>query len=193
MDKTATDIFLIERLVLDDQLAFEALYERYFARLFNYAVKKTGDCFLAQEIVQELFINLWQQRGRLAVPGSVGSVSGYLFMAAKHLVIDQYRREAARTRHQDAFGNRQPSISNPTDEYIRTSDLLQTYERLLGQLPDRCRQVFVLSRQGYSNREIARQQGMAQKTVEQHITRALRLLRKHLSEHLTILLLSLFS
>ncbi|MBC8152033.1 MAG: RNA polymerase sigma-70 factor [Bacteroidetes bacterium] len=187
-----TDACLIQRLALDDQVAFGILYERYFVRLFNHAVQKTGDRFVAQEIVQELFINLWQQRGRFSTLNIVGSVNGYLFTAAKHLIIDHYRREAARTRHRDAFADLQPLISNQTEEYVWTNDLQQTYERLLDRLPDKCRQVFFLSRQGYSNREIAGQEGIAEKTVEQHITKALRLLRQYLPEHLTIwLLLSL--
>lgn len=185
-NETDSDAYLIERLAQDDQVAFETLYERYFARLFNYAVGKTGDYYLAQEVVQELFINLWQQRGRLALSGSG---SAYLFTAAKHSIIDQYRREAARTRHRDAFTDRRTLISNETEEQIQVDDLQQTYERLLSQLPGKCRRVFTLSRQGYSHREIARREGIAEKTVEQHITKALRLLREHLPEHLTLLLL----
>lgn len=183
LNKPHSDVSLIERLTQGDQAAFEILYERYFARLFNYAVAKTGDRFLAQEIVQELFINLWQQREKLTL---TTSVEAYIFTTAKHLIIDQYRRESTRTRYQDAFINRQPLVSNQTEEQIQADELRETYERLLSQLPEKCRRVFTLSRQGYSHREVARLEDIAQKTVEQHISRALRLLREHLPEHLIL-------
>ena len=173
----------------DDETAFGMLYERYFSLLFTYAIGKTGDHFVAQEVVQELFINLWQQRNQVSI---ASSVRAYLFTAAKNLVIDQYRREAARSHHRDCFTDPQPLFTNQTEEQLQADELLQTYERLLLHLPDKCRRVFGLSRQAYSHREIARMEGITEKTVEQHITKALRLLRKHLPTHLVVpLLLSL--
>jgi len=173
-----SDSDLIEQLALDNQSAFETLYEQYFGRLFSYANAKTGDHYMAQEIVQELFIHLWQHRHRLAL---IGPVRAYLFTSAKHLVIDQYRREAARSRHRAAFSDHQPLAANLIDEQFDADELQQAYERLLAQLPDKCRHVFSLSRQGYANREIADREGIAEKTVQYHITKALRLLRQHLA------------
>lgn len=184
--KDHSDAQLVTLLAEDDQAAFDALYERYFTRLFNYAYQKTEDRFTAQEVVQELFIHLWQQRRQLTI---TGTVSGYAFASAKHLIIDQYRRQTTRSRHADAFANGQSAVSNQTEEQVRVDELLEHYERSLGLLPEKCRQVFVLSRQGFTNREIARQLAISEKTVEQHITKALRLLRQHLPEHLTLLLL----
>lgn len=183
--KNHSDAQLIALLIEDDQVAFDELYERYFSRLFNYTYEKTGDRFTAQEVVQELFINLWQQRKRIAV---FGTVSAYIFASAKHLIIDQYRKQAIRTRHADLFTTAQVLISDQTEEQVRVNELQENYERFLLQLPDKCRQVFTLSRQGFANREIADQLSISEKTVEQHITKALRLLRQHLPEHLTLLL-----
>ena len=185
LDNVYSDSDLIERLALDDQSAFETLYERYFDRLFSYADAKTGDHYLAQEIVQELFIHLWQHRHQLAV---TSSVRAYLFTSAKHLVIDQYRRTAARSRHRAAFSDHQPLAANLTDEQFEADELQQTYERLLARLPSKCRHVFSLSRQGYTNREIADREGIAEKTVEQHITKALHLLRQHLTNPAMLML-----
>ncbi|MBO0933849.1 RNA polymerase sigma-70 factor [Fibrella aquatilis] len=185
-----SDSDLVRRLALDDQAAFDALYERYFAALFSYSDAKTGDHYAAQEIVQELFINLWQHRHRLAL---TGSIKAYLFTSAKHLVIDQYRRTATRNRHQAAFSDHQLLAANLIDEQLEADELQQTYERLLAQLPDKCRRVFSLSRQGYTNAEIANREGIAEKTVEQHITKALRMLRQYLTKSaLAMLLFSLF-
>ncbi len=169
-----TDNQLIELLADSDPKAFETLYNRYFTRLFNYAYDKTGDHFAAQEVVQELFINVWQQRERLHINSAV---NGYLFKSAKHLVIDLYRRENSLNHHTDVFVNRQVYSSNQTEEQVRVNELQRTYAHFLNQLPDKCRAVFTLSREGFSNREIAEQMNISEKTVEQHITKALRLLR----------------
>lgn len=183
---THSDTQLIQLLASDDQRAFDTLYERYFNQLFNYAYEKTGDRFLAQEVVQELFINLWQYRGRLSI---TNAVKAYIFTSAKHLIIDQYRRESSRIRHADTFFSRQTLSSNQTEEQVSVNELQQTYANFLDQLPEKCRQVFTLSRQGFTNHEIGQQVGIAEKTVEQHITKALRLLRQHLPEHLSLVLL----
>jgi RNA polymerase sigma-70 factor (family 1) len=188
-DGIYSDQYLLERLSQDDQAAFETLYERYFAKLFNYAFGKTGDRFLAQEAVQELFIQMWQQRGRLVL---TRSLNAYLFTSAKHIIIDQYRRETVRTHHSNIYIDKQTLVSNHTEEQVQIDELQQTYECLLNQLPDKCRHIFTLSRQGYSNREIARQEGISEKTVEQHNTKALRLLRENLPEYLMLLVLFSF-
>lgn len=183
---TFSELQLIQLLAKDDQLAFDELYERYFTRLFNYAYKKVDDHFLAQEVVQELFINLWQQRKQLVIKGVV---SAYIFTSVKNLIIDQYRRETLRFRHADAFSSRQTGTTNQTEEQIWANDLEQTYEKFLIQLPDKCRQVFKMSRQGFANREIAQELDIAEKTVEQHITKALRLLRPNLPHYLFVALI----
>lgn len=165
------DADCLRRLKAGEQAAFEQLYERYFSRLYNYAYQKTGDTFLAQEVVQELFVRLWQQRGRLVI---TGVVSAYLFAAIRHLIIDQLRKEAIRQRHTEQFArDYQPLATNQTEEQVRLDELRQAYEQLLQQLPPKCRDVFRLSRQGVSHREIAAQLAISEKTVEQHITKAL--------------------
>ncbi|WP_020597279.1 RNA polymerase sigma factor [Spirosoma panaciterrae] len=184
-----SDSQLIEMLADDDSIAFEALYNRYFTRLFNYTYEKSGDQFIAQEIVQELFINFWQQRKQLFINRSV---NGYLYTAAKHLIIDQHRREVTRNHHTDQFVTYQTSVSNQTEEQIRVNELQRTYMNFLNQLPDKCRCVFSLSREGFSNREIAEQMNISEKTVEQHITKALRQLRAQFPQQLLILFIISF-
>lgn len=180
-----SDNDLIDRLAAGDERAFDELYGRYFTRLYNYAFQKTGDAYMTQEVVQELFIHLWQRRERLAISGVV---SAYLFASARNLIIDQIRKETSRSCHADVFARHQPQATNQTEEQLRFDELHQTYERLLDQLPDKCRQVFSLSREGTSHRDIASQLSISEKTVEQHITRALRLLRQHMPGYLSFIL-----
>lgn len=176
-----SDNQLLQLIAQSDQQAYDELYERYFTQLFNYAYQKTSDRFLAQEVVQELFITIWQQRTRIEITGLAKS---YIFTTAKHLIIDQYRREASRAHYTDTFMSRQPLFTNQTEEQVWANELERSYQEFLAQLPPKCQQAFMLSRQGYTNREIAQQMGIAEKTVEQHISKALRLVRDWLPNYL---------
>ncbi|MFD1140511.1 RNA polymerase sigma factor [Larkinella insperata] len=174
----------------NDEFAFAELYSRYFRLLFNYAFSKVNDQFVAQEIIQELFVTLWQQRHR----STIQSCRSYLFASAKNLIISHYRKEFTRQYHYNQWEIQASDSSALTDQPILTADLQHRYEQGLHRLPQKCKEVFVLSRQGHSNREIALQLAISEKTVEQHITKALRLLKQYLKEHFVyaLLLVSLF-
>jgi len=169
----------------NDASAFTVLYDRYFRILFNYTYSKVNDEFAAQEIVQELFVSIWQQRNR----SSVNSCRSYLFSAVKNLIISYYRKEFTRKFHYDRWEIQTEDSSSLTDQEILTSDLQVRYEEGLHLLPPKCKEVFILSRKGHSNKEIARQLEISEKTVEQHITKALRVLKEYLKEHFAYALL----
>ncbi len=167
----------------DDRVAFEALYDRYSTRIFDYINARVNDRYTAQEIVQELFVSLWQKRRDL----SVQSCRSYLFSAAKNLIISHYRKEIARTARQISWGAERPYQEEYTYQETLVEDLRVRYQEGLQLLPDKCQRVFTLSRNGLSNREVADQLNISEKTVEQHITKALRFLRVYLKEHLAYL------
>ncbi|MVM42056.1 sigma-70 family RNA polymerase sigma factor [Spirosoma sp. HMF3257] len=127
-----SDNQLLQLVAQSDQQAYDELYERYFTQLFNYAYEKTSDRFLAQEVVQELFITIWQQRTRIEITGLAKS---YIFTTAKHLIIDQYRREASRAHYTDTFMSRQPLFTNQTEEQVWANELERSYQEFLAQLP----------------------------------------------------------
>lgn len=169
----------------DDELAFAQLYDRYFRLLFNHAISKVGSRFAAQEIVQELFVSLWQQRQR----GPVQCCRSYLFAGVRNLIISYYRKEFTRQQHYNRWESQHEGFNEATEQQVLTTDLNERYEKGLHLLPPKCREVFLLSRQGVSNRQIAEQLDISEKTVEQHITKALRLLKEYLKEHFVAILL----
>lgn len=169
----------------DDESAFAELYERYFRLLFNYTFSKVNDEFAAQEIVQELFVSIWQQRNKNAIQ----SCRSYLFSSAKNLIISYYRKEFTRQKHYDQWEIHRIDATGPADQEILATDLQHQYEEGLHLLPPKCREVFILSRQGRSNKEIALELTISEKTVEQHITRALRVLKEYLKEHFAYLMI----
>lgn len=173
-------------LVIRDQgseEAFGELYERYFRPLFNHVYSKVNDEFLAQEIIQELFLSLWQQRHK----NTILICRPYLFSSAKKLIISHYRKEFARKHHYSQWEASRNDVTNSTDQETLAADLQSQYEKGLYLLPIKCREVFVMSRQGLSNREIALQLAISEKAVEKHITKALRILKYHLRDYFILL------
>jgi RNA polymerase sigma-70 factor (family 1) len=167
----------------DDRKAFEALYGRYSSRLFDYIHARVNDRYTAQEIVQELFLGLWQKRTSL----SVQACRPYLFSSAKNLIVSHYRQEMAREARQKGWEAERPQAVEHTLHETLVQDLRARYGEGLSLLPEKCQQVFSLSRNGLSNREVADQLSISEKTVEQHITKALRFLKVYLKEHLAYL------
>ncbi|MCF0070744.1 sigma-70 family RNA polymerase sigma factor [Dyadobacter sp. CY261] len=169
----------------DDELAFAELYNRYFKTLFNYAYSKVNDRFTAQEIVQELFVNVWQNRRQ----NHVECGRPFLFTIAKRLIISFFRKEYTRQHHYGQWEIHRSDSSDAADQPTLASDLQNRYEEGLHLLSSKCHDVFVLSRKGFSNKQIGEQLGISEKTVEQHITKALRILKAHLKEHMICALL----
>jgi RNA polymerase sigma-70 factor (family 1) len=168
----------------DDEAAFAELYDRYFQTLFNYVFSKVNDQFAAQEIVQELFVSIWQQRHR----NQIQVCRPYLFSIAKKLIITFYRKEFTRQRHYSQWEIQRDELGSPADQTLLTHDLQHHYEEGLHLLSPKCKEVFLLSRQGNSNREISLLLKISEKTVEQHISKALRVLKAYLREHLAFIL-----
>jgi RNA polymerase sigma-70 factor (family 1) len=175
------DIGLFQRMHQDDPQAFEEIYNRYFLKLSNTAFKRLQDREMTEEIVQELFVNLWLKRHRLP---ELKNPESYLQTLLRNSVIDWFRAQA----RQDGFAAEllaQPErqIVNATEQHIFYADLQQAYESTVGQLPEKCRQVYALHQQGRSVTDIADQLQIAPKTVESHLLKANTTLRSLLKDY----------
>jgi RNA polymerase sigma-70 factor (family 1) len=178
-----TDLGLLRDIALGDTRAFEVLYRRYFAKLYGTAYKRLQDKALAEEVVQELFVSLWERRQSLAIK----DVSAYLFSSIKYLIIANIKKnnllESLNTTDIDL------AVDN-TREYLSFDELHQSYQQALKNIPYRCREVFLLKRSGLSHKEISEKLDISEKTVENQMTKALKILKEALKEY-TILLLVL--
>lgn len=168
------DETLIERLRDGDDDAFAVLYHRYVSDLFRYANNVLKDPQAAEDIVQELFTNLWKSRNTIEIRVSV---KAYLYTANRYLILRAIRDRQKQTA---LFENLELRIWGPPDpENLLYQKELKSRARLLAEgLPDKCREIYILSReQLLSNKEIAQRLGIAEKTVENQLTIALRKLR----------------
>lgn len=182
---------LVDYLKQDKLNAFREIYSRYWKTMYSAAFKRLKSKELSEEIVQELFTTLWVKRHSLNINNGVAP---YLYTAVSHAVIDHYRKEMVREKYKQAFKVIHFADSdNSTEETILLRDLNETIESEISQLPDKCRSVYELSRKEYkTNKEIALHLGISEKTVENHLTKALKRLQVGLNHYLYMALPLLF-
>jgi RNA polymerase sigma-70 factor (family 1) len=172
------DAQLLEQLRLDDRKAFEILYHKYSSKLFYAAYNLFRDKDVCEDLVQELFIELWTKRSQL----NIASLEGYLKVAIRNKVLYYIRSQKASV---DLSVIETLVEKYSADSKLFQDDITHLLEDGVAQLPEKCRQIFTLSRKEYlTNKEIASRLNISIKTVENQITIALRYLRTGLTDYL---------
>lgn len=171
---------LIALLKKGDHFAMEKIFNLYWETIFDAAFKKIGEENVAQDITQEIFISLWENRERIALSGGL---SAYLHGAVKFKVINYFRNNTVKNGHQAEFATlMNQQYADAADDQIILQDAQQKVEEALMQLPERMRQVVLMSRkQEKSIKEIAAELNISVQTVKNQITSAMKLLKKSLS------------
>lgn len=169
----------MDRLSLNNgETAFEELYRRYARQLVFTAIRKTGSSSVAEDIVQELFVSFWINRHKYAIEKNVKS---YLLGMLRHYVVHHYHKEQSKLPLD--LEEAHSIWDTKTDDQINYNQLNDLYQQSLQKLPEKCREVFVMSRKGFSSREIASAMTISEKTVEAHISKALRILRNEMRDY----------
>ncbi len=156
-----------------DDGAYNEIYERYWPVLYRAAfnvLKEEEGCL---DVVQEVFIWFWEHRDEL----KVNSIKAYLLTAVKYKVANYIRNGKVR----ESFYDRIPKVEIETafpDQLLEVKELKEMISRFIAELPERCQEVFNLSRNEYlSNKEIAERLGITEKTVENQINKAIKRLK----------------
>ncbi|SDZ90759.1 RNA polymerase sigma-70 factor, ECF subfamily [Chitinophaga terrae (ex Kim and Jung 2007)] len=180
-----SDAALLPLIKEGEVQAFNELYTRYFRMLYSYAWNILDNEEECSDAVQEIFVWLWENRGTLQV---TTTIKGYLMAAVKYRlarIIQTSRRRAAIL----AANVTLPAVTN-IEEDIEAKELKRVITAFSETLPQRAREIFQLSRvQHLSNKEIAAQMGISEKTVENQITIALKKLRSDLNKKMLSFLL----
>lgn len=179
------DADLLSLLRDDDRMAFEVIYNKYSSKAYAVAYNLFRDKDVCEDLVQELFVDLWTKRSSL----NISSLEWYLRVAIKNRVL-MYIRAKKATLDLSAIAMLTERYS--TDSKVLQSDISDILEEGVGRLPDRCREIFTLSRKEYlSNKEIALRLNISVKTVENQMTIALRHLRIGLTDYLHVVIAAL--
>jgi len=172
---------LLRRLQSGDESAFDAIFRQWYAPLVRFADSIVRSRAIAEEIVQDVMLELWRRREALS-PDS--SVQAYLFQSTRNRSLNHIRHERVERRAEpgaeDEYGTAPAASSALLEAEIDTA-----VRNAVAGLPDRCREVFELSRsRGLKYSEIATALGISVKTVESQMGKALRILRERLAPFL---------
>lgn len=184
---------LLNQLSQGDEPSFNALYKAYSRPLFLRVVNMIKSEDDAQEIIQELFIKLWQNRETI---GTIKSFQSYIFTIANNLVYNYFRK----INHNQALIQR--LLLNAADHYLDGQELLENkeaaeiFQKAIHQLPPQCKQVFQLCKiEGKSHKEVAQLMGISMPTVNSHMTVAVKSIREYIlkNQDVAILLVSVYT
>lgn len=171
----------MQRVRAGDEQAFETIFRAYYVRLVSFATTNVESQATAEELVQEIFLQIWRRREQWTVERSLAA---YLFRAVRNRIANARRALRLESSYSsDAARTIELEESAPADARLREAEIGAALAHALALLPERPRQVFLLSRrQGLSYSEIGTVLGISVKTVEMHMSRALVQLRSSLSE-----------
>ena len=171
----------VECLKKDDFAAFDALFHKYSASLYAFALSITRDSFAAEEVTQLVFLKVWEKREQIKEHLSFKS---FLFSVAYHETISWLRKEKSERMRISEFVSISGFQTSETENTVEFRNIESLANGLIQEMPEKRKEIFRLSReQGFSNKEIAEKLGISMKTVENQITSALKYLREKLGKH----------
>ncbi len=169
---------------LTDENAFESIFRVHYSSLAYFALKYVKDKELAEEIVQEMFTNIWDKAQDVSIQTSIQS---YLFGAVRNACLNYLKHQKVKM----AYAEQVKFSSNTQDlsDTLEFDELKRRLEGALDRLPEKCREVFEMSRfDGLKYKEIATELNISQKTVENQMGKALKILREELGDYLPVIL-----
>ncbi len=187
MDKNELNI--IKKIRSGDKAVFKILFENYYQRLFLYAISYVGDNAAAEDIVQDLFLHLWEKRESV---DNITSLSSYFFRAVHNRCIQYLRHEKVTLKYAEKHRLKLKeaeilyhSSGSFSFTEIDLDEIQFIIENTRKNLPEKTREIFDRSRENFfGNKEIAKEMNINIKTVEYHISKALQLFREALSDYL---------
>ena len=179
------DDLLLQQIHDGNELAFDLLYEKYWAATYASAYKRLKDTDQAKDIVQEIFIHIWTKKETLAIK----NVPAYLNIAVRNKVFKTLAKQSYNHPFFEVLDNL-PATYLQADSNLMWKDFFKSYEALLNTLPQQRRTIFQLRFQDdKSTSDIAEQLGISRKTVQNQLSLAFDQLKLSVIHLLTILII----
>lgn len=180
----SSDTELVSFLKKGDQVAYTEIFERYKAILYKHAFRLLNDEEEANDVIQDLFLVLWQKRESIHL---TTSLSSYLYGAVRNRIFDIITHQKVVAKYLYSIKNFVEHGDYITDDYVRGRELAKIIEREINALPPKMREVFELSRQGdLSYKEIGQRLNISDKTVKQQVHNAVKILKVKINTYLSL-------
>lgn len=177
---TIPDQDLLTLLRGGNERAYEEIYKRFWASLYRHARRILQDEDGAEDVVQEVFLALWNKAETLEI---TGSLSGYLYKSVRNRIFDQVAHSKVREKYMASLSTFMEQGSCETDYVLREKQLKEIIEREIAALPEGMRIAFEMSRNSnMSHKEIAEALGVSEGVVRNQISRALKILRGRIGD-----------
>ena len=170
-----SDTGLITLLIQGDQAAFESIYRRYAGDLYKYARKNIPSKEDCEEIIQDIFTDLWSRHDTL---GHVTVLNAYLFRMVKYKVIRYFQHSAVKRKYEEHYKLFEAIYDNSSEQERNPAAIRSMIDKGLAKLPERCRLAVMLRlTENLSNGDIARRMNIKKRTVENYMVTAFNHLR----------------
>jgi RNA polymerase sigma-70 factor (ECF subfamily) len=168
---------MINGIIAGREDSYALLFEEYYRPLTVFASRFLEDIEISKEIVQDLFVHLYENRRRLQITSSLRS---YMFQSVRNRCLNHLKHEKIEKAHFKQL-SREKQSSEDLEDQMAEIELEERIFKIVSSLPPRCREIFMLSRvQGLKNNEIAARMDISIRTVETQISNALKTLRNNL-------------
>ncbi|NER13874.1 RNA polymerase sigma-70 factor [Leptobacterium flavescens] len=170
-----------------DSKAFETLYKLYYNRLLHLAKSYVGNSEDAEEIVQDALLKVWKKKKKITT-----NINGYLYKITRNSCLDHLRKNKTRIGLYDNFDQKDTwinyiSLKDNAASLLIEQELEKQITEAIELLPEKCRRVFIKSRiEGLKQKDISEDLNISINTVENHIAKALKHMRLHLREFLSL-------
>lgn len=182
-----TDADLVDLLKKGSESAFEEIFNRYWAQLYSVAYRVVADEAYCKDILQEIFVGLWERR----LDSDIQNLGAYLSRAVKFQTVTYFRNNALKDKHLKRIQQLTPVPTTPYDD-TDVAEIQDSIQAMTASLPPRCREIFYLSRiEHLSNAEIASKLNISIRTVETQISNALKHIKPLMKNFLLTLLVDI--
>ncbi|MFZ4261943.1 RNA polymerase sigma factor [Sphingobacterium sp. HJSM2_6] len=183
--QNSTDRHLATLLLQGDQRAYTEIFERYHKLLIKHAFQLLQEKEAAGDLVQDVFLTLWQKRETISV---TNSLSSYLYTATRNKVFNLLSHQKVASRYAESIANFMEEGHSMTDVTLREKELARIIEKEIDALPTKMREVFLLrSQEELSYQQIGEQLNITKQTAKLQMHNALKILKIKIKSYLHVL------
>lgn len=195
IEQADLDNFFLQRFKNGDELAFEKIFKANYSQIVGFCNQFISDLDKAKSLTQEVFLNLWLNRGKIE---TLNGIRAFLYTFAKSSCLNHIRHKKVISKYEDKHLQKKEEelncevLESFDFNSLEFSELEELIQQAINDLPEKCRQVFIMSRlDGKKNKEISEELDISVKAVEANITRALKTLKSKLSDYIPAVLVQL--